>query len=201
MDLVSVSSERLQPLPQDPSKPLPSPSDDVLWLEEVSEKAKRGVVEAQFALGQYFFEKGQYRDASQQFELAAHRGNMQARYQLGGMFYDGKGVEEDSVSGGVRPLFPPVSFTRSGQSKGFHFMMEVVENARHGDAHLVPSAQYNIGRAFFQGFGVRQSDEEAVKWWTRSAEQGKDPGSVRAQNTLGMYYARNENVNAKEVSI
>ena len=78
-------------------------------------------------------------------------------------------------------------------------MLEVADNARHRDAHLVPSAQYNIGRAYFQGYGVRQSDEEAVRWWTSSAEKGKDPSSVRAQNTLGMYHSRPENVNLKEV--
>lgn len=106
MDLVSASSERLQPLPQYPSQPLPSPSDDATWLEAVTEKAKRGVAEAQFALGQYLYAKGQYRDAVQQFEIAADRGYMQAKYQLGVMFYDGKGVDEDSVSGGARPLCP-----------------------------------------------------------------------------------------------
>lgn len=77
-------------------------------------------------------------------------------------------------------------------------MVEVAENARQRDAHLVPSAQYNIGRAYFQGFGVGQSDEEAVRWWVSSAEKGKDPSSVRAQNTLGMYYSRQENINLKE---
>lgn len=179
MDLVSASSEKLEPLPRDPSQSVPAPFDDAAWLEDITEKSKRGVTEAQFALGQYLFAKGKYHEAWQQFELAAHRDNMQAKYQLGVMLYDGKGVMEDA-------------------SKGFDLMMEVAESSKRVDAHLVPSAQYNIGRAFFQGFGVRQSDEEAVKWWSRSAEKGKDPSSVRAQNTLGMYFSRNENVNLKE---
>lgn len=98
MDLVSASSEKLEPLPRDPSQPLPPHSADAMWLEEITEKAKRGVAEAQFALGQYLFGKGEYAHAFQQFSLAAERGSYQAKYQLGVMLYDGKGAEEDAVS-------------------------------------------------------------------------------------------------------
>ena len=51
-----------------------------------------------------------------------------------------------------------------------------------------------------KGFGVRQSDSEAEKWWTLAAEQGSDSGSVRAQNTLGLFYAREESLNLDKVS-
>ena len=101
MDLVSASSEKLEPLPPDPSLPLPPASADAMWVEEMTEKSKRGVAEAQFALGQYLFAKGQYLESFQQFELAAVRGDLQAKYQLGVMSYDGKGIREDAVSGAV----------------------------------------------------------------------------------------------------
>ena len=51
-----------------------------------------------------------------------------------------------------------------------------------------------------QGFGVSQSDSEAEKWWRLAAEHdGSDPGSVRAQNTLGLFYAREESYDLDKV--
>ena len=56
--------------------------------------------------------------------------------------------------------------------------------------HLVSCAQYNLGRAYFEGFGVPQSDEEAEHWWLLAAKDGDPDGSIKAQSTLGMFYAR-----------
>ena len=69
-----------------------------------------------------------------------------------------------------------------------------------------------------QGYGVRQSDEEAERWWTKAAEVAAEreeereeeeegdereeemEGSVvRAQNTLGMFYSRQETMNLGKV--
>ena len=69
---------------------------------------------------------------------------------------------------------------------------------------------YNI---ILQGHGVRQSDEEAERWWLRagegrgvSGEEGEQGGGeggresmVRAQNTLGMFYSRQETLDLKKV--
>ena len=58
--------------------------------------------EAQFTLGQYFFSIGAYQDALSYFERASkvdspNNGWSQAKYQLGVMYYDGLGVQEDMV--------------------------------------------------------------------------------------------------------
>lgn len=97
-------------------------------------------------------------------------------------------------------------------------MLDVAQSSKKKDSNIVPSAQYNVGRAYFmvsgsklgtcapsnhnhfiQGFGTHQSDSEAEKWWTLAAEHGSDPGSVRAQNTLGLFYAREESLNLDKV--
>lgn len=49
-------------------------------------------------------------------------------------------------------------------------------------------AQYNLGRAYYQGFGTNQSDIEAERWWLLAADDGNPAGSVRAQSTLGLFY-------------
>lgn len=58
--------------------------------------------------------------------------------------------------------------------------------------HLVPCAQYQLGRAYFEGFGVQQSDAEAEHLWILAARDGNPDGSVKAQTTLGMFYSRQE---------
>lgn len=92
-------------------------------------------------------------------------------------------------------------------------MLEVAQSEEKKNSNIVPSAQYNIGRAYFmvrmmnwgggggwrldycplvQGFGVPQSDSEAEKWWSKAASHGDDTSSVRASHTLGLYYSRQE---------
>src|SRR5437879_1694073 len=53
--------------------------------------------------------------------------------------------------------------------------------AEAGDA---PS-QFNIGLLYLDGTGVPQSDEKAVEWFRRSADQGY----AKAQGNLGALYA------------
>ena len=59
-----------------------------------------------------------------------------------------------------------------------------------------------------QGYGVRQSDEEAERWWLKAGEEkqkgegGKEEGSVvRAQNTLGMLYSQQETLDLGKVRL
>lgn len=55
---------------------------------------------------------------------------------------------------------------------------------------LVPYAQYNIGRAYYEGKGVKQSDDKAEHYWLLAAQGGDPGGSIKAQSVLGMFYSR-----------
>jgi TPR repeat protein len=52
--------------------------------------------------------------------------------------------------------------------------------AQKGDAE----AQFELGRAYYEGEGVAQDYKQAVKWWKKAAEQGL----ALAQNSLGQAY-------------
>ena len=52
--------------------------------------------------------------------------------------------------------------------------------ADQGDA----DAQYNLGGAYYTGYGVTQDYAEAVKWWRLAADQG----NADAQYNLGVAY-------------
>ena len=45
---------------------------------------------------------------------------------------------------------------------------ELLAKAEKGDAE----AQYQLGCCYYEGDGVEQNYEQAVYWWTKSAEQG-----------------------------
>lgn len=55
---------------------------------------------------------------------------------------------------------------------------------------LIHSAQYNVGKAYFQGFGVKQSDAETEKYWLLSADDGSKKGCISAMVSLAFFYSR-----------
>src|SRR6266404_2734766 len=57
---------------------------------------------------------------------------------------------------------------------------ELLKKANSGDA----SAQFETGRAYETGNGVRENPEQAALWYRKAAEQG----SPKAQNSLGVLY-------------
>lgn len=126
--------------------------------------------QVQSALGCY--ESGKYDDAKQLFQ--AHGvidKSIVAKYYVSIMLYDGLGGEEDP-------------------GKAVQLMKEVVNSNLYNHEKLIHCAQYNIGRAYYEGFGVKQSDEEAERWWLLSARDGEEGGCVKAQSILAMFYSR-----------
>jgi TPR repeat protein len=43
-------------------------------------------------------------------------------------------------------------------------MFQVANSTSSRAKHLIRSAQYNVGRAYYEGYGVRRSDEEAERF-------------------------------------
>ena len=80
-------------------------------------------------------------------------------------------------------------------------MLIVAEKGCPHNKSLQSTAQFNIGQAYYQGYGVGQSYEKAIEWLTRAAQGVKSPGGLRAQNMLGMYYSRQESQDLGKVGI
>lgn len=143
---------------------------DELLEEMLVKRASNGDSLAKFQLGQFYFEREIYDKALVAFERIKSA-DFQAKYQLGVMYYDGIG-------------------TKSNPEKGFQFLKEIAESSSTDAAHLIPFAQYNVGRAFYEGFGVKQSDAEAERWFLAAAQDGDPSGSIKAQTVLGLFYSR-----------
>ena len=51
-------------------------------------------------------------------------------------------------------------------------------------------AQYNVERAYYEGFVIKQSNLEAERWFLEAARDHKPTGSIKAQTVLGLFYSR-----------
>ena len=89
----------------------------------------------------------------------AEQGHAEAQFLLGGMYYNGRGVQEDDAEA--------VTWLRKAAELGH------------------ASAQHFVGAMYANGQGVPQDDAEAVTWYRQAAEQGQ----AAAQLGLGAMYA------------
>ncbi|XP_066488645.1 LRP2-binding protein [Tiliqua scincoides] len=124
---------------------------------------------ASFLKGQLYFEEGWYKEALLQFEQSKDT-DFQSLYQLGVMYYDGLGTQQDP-------------------KKGIEYMKRIINSTSPKARHLKFAAAYNLGRACYEGYGTQTSEEEAERLWLIAADHGNPKASVKAQSTLGMLYS------------
>ncbi|XP_053440429.1 LRP2-binding protein isoform X4 [Nycticebus coucang] len=78
------------------------------------------------------------------------------------------------------------------QEKGVDYMKKILDSPCPKARHLQFAAAYNLGRAYYEGKGVKRSDEEAERLWLFAADNGNPKASVKAQSILGLYYSTKE---------
>jgi len=110
------------------------------------------------------YERQDYKTAHRLWLPLAEQGDASAQYNLGQMYYQGKGVPQDYKEA--------VKWYRLSAEQGFAM------------------AQYNLGVTYHFGQGVPQDYKEAVKWYRLSAEQG----DALAQYNLGLMYSNGQGV-------
>ncbi|XP_050193906.1 LRP2-binding protein isoform X4 [Myiozetetes cayanensis] len=141
-----------EPLPPDCSAQSASgtPGDDRIHAalfaklkELLVRRASDGDPPAPFLDGQRYYEQGLYEEALKQFKKIEDT-DFQAMYQLGVMYYDGLGTEEDP-------------------ERGVEYMNKILNSDSPKARHLKAAAAYNLGRAYYEGRGVRRSTKEAER--------------------------------------
>lgn len=106
------------------------------------------------------YERGDYETAFNKFKIVAESGNADAQVNVGAMYANGEGVEQN--------FDEALKWLRL--------------SAEQGNA----AAQNRLGAMYDDGQGVAQNFEEAAKWYRRSAEQG----NTGAQINLGVMHAK-----------
>jgi TPR repeat protein len=100
----------------------------------------------------------------------AEKGDAIAQFNLGVMYDEGQGVEQDFKEA--------VKWYQKAADQGF------------------ATAQSNLGVMYFKGQGVEQDFKEAVKWGRKAADQG----DAIAQFNLGVMYAKGQGVEQNNVT-
>ncbi len=138
------------------------------WTRKAAEK---GVMLAQFVLGDIYAEKhGNAKAAVEWYQKAVQQGHAEAHYKLAAIYQHGaKGVEADAQES--------VRLYRFAASE-----MDVF--AQMGSA----DAQHKLANMYQQGQGVNQNLTMALRWWKKAALQGH----ALAQLSLGRVYAQGD---------
>jgi|GEM_PF-2350504 len=94
----------------------------------------------------------------------AEAGDVEAKYNLGRMYYKGESVSQD-------------------YKKALKWLFKAAEQGNAG-------AQNNLGWMYYKGEGISQDYKEAIKWFSKAAVQG----NTKAQGNLSMMCAKGEGV-------
>ncbi|QDY99230.1 sel1 repeat family protein [Nitratireductor mangrovi] len=160
---------------------------------------------AVFKFGYSAYQQGHKEEAVEAYRYAAEKGQIGARWKLARMYAEGDGVARDDyeafkafneiVQQDVAPGSPEESYVsdalvavanylrrgipgtsvRADPIAAQEYYMRAAANYRN------PNAQYEIGRMFLNGEGVRSSVRQAGRWLQLAAEKGH----AGAQATLG----------------
>ena len=109
--------------------------DESVWLGQLEHLCKRGLPQAHFQMGQYLCEVGSYSEAYSSFLKGREGGSKESEYQVGVMLFEGLGTGQDS-------------------KKGIVLMREIADSNDKATEHLRPNAQFHLGKAYYEGFGV-----------------------------------------------
>lgn len=151
------------------------------------------------------------KDALAWYKRSAMNGNIEATFNVGVMYEQGLGTDEDFVAaakwyrtaakaGHVSAQFNLANMYGKGagvlqnQEKAFGWYEKAAEQ---GDS----AAMYNVANRYTKGSGVRQNVVEAYKWYTLSAKQGEKSAVEqlkRLQKFMGLDQVRTSERLAEE---
>ncbi len=137
-------------------------------VQAVIDEANKGDPNAQFKLGEMYFEGNDGRkdcnEAFKWYSKAAEQGVARAQYKLGLMYYSGQAVPPDC-------------------NKAIEYF---TKSAEQGNT----TAQVALGEMYYDGEDVPQNYKEAAKWYKKAA----DGDDATAQRNLALMYGDGKGV-------
>ena len=109
--------------------------DEPVWLQQLEDLCERGMPQAHFQMGQFLCEGGNFSEGFDSFLKGTDLGSKESEYQMGVMLFEGLGTPQDP-------------------KKGIELMKRLADTADSRTEHLRPSAQFHVGKAYYEGFGV-----------------------------------------------
>ncbi|WP_156940673.1 tetratricopeptide repeat protein [Mesorhizobium sp. LSJC285A00] len=141
-----------------------------------------------------------YAEVFRQMKIMADAGNVDAKGQLGALYWRGEGVAQNdsqavywwkkSADGGNAEAIAALGqayLMGRGVEKDSRLAESFSRKAADKDNM---NGQYQLGVLYWQGQGVAQSYEQALYWWRKAADQG----SGEAEYSLGQVYLNGQGV-------
>ncbi len=165
------------------------------WIGKCNKKLEEQEAFEAYEKGLRYYENGELKKALESFMSGASKGNADAQYMLGRMYYSGKGVDRDCKEA-VKWYQKAID---QNHADAMAWMSDVYVEKKCGDEVDYDKAlslirrsielgsaygMNNLGYMYLKGYGVAQDYQEAVKWYRKSAEQGNSSG----QCNLGYMY-------------
>jgi TPR repeat protein len=150
----------------------------------------------QYAKGyNYDKQENSYKEVIKQYRKDAEQGDVQAQFNLGRMYKEGRGVEQDyeeavkwyrkaAEQGDAQAQNSLGLRHEKGQGVEQDYT-EAVRWYREAAGQGNVQAQTNLGLMYSKGRGAKQDHEEAMRWYCEAAQQGH----ARAQTNLGFMYS------------
>ena len=138
-------------------------------VDQAEELAKLGDAEAQANLGVMLQSRGKFTEAAQWYKRAASMGISAAAYNLGTLYYNGQGFQQDYA--------------------------EALRWFRLAAKRNDPYAQFQLGMMYDMGRGVDPDPAEEMRWYTKAAKQGLPA----AQYNLAVMYHNGEGAASDDV--
>ena len=165
-------------------------------IDQATELARLGDVEAQANLGVMLTSRGRFQEAASWYKQAADMGLGTAAYNLGTLYYNGQGFPKDYAKArhwfevGAARNDPYAQFqlgTMAGAGKGMDQdvnteMRWFLKAAQQG----LPAAQYNLAVMYHNGEGSAQDDVTAYAWLLLAQRGGVDISEAKPVITDGM---------------
>ncbi|RNA23481.1 LRP2-binding -like [Brachionus plicatilis] len=157
------------------------------------------ITENRFILAQFYFDSRRFKKAHDIFD-AIKASYYPAMFQLGIILYDDL-LDRDESEDDQKSTNPANSQVdseaafrhpnREKWSRGFEYMLQIANlPLDEVNKKLIHQAQFNVGKAYFLGFGCKQSDQKAEEFWVKSADNGSEYGNVTAMTYLAFFYSR-----------
>ncbi|CAF3755677.1 unnamed protein product [Rotaria socialis] len=134
-------------------------------------KCKCHACEGHFLLAQFYYDTEQYDKAWRWYSKIQHA-DLRAFYQLAVMCFEGEAPKDCTPK------------------DAYQMMLEITSKEKDPHSFLIPYAEFHLGKAFFQGYGVEQSDEKAESWWLLAARDDRHEAVIEAQTALAFFYSR-----------
>jgi hypothetical protein len=138
---------------------------------------------------------GDYSTALPILQNLSDQGNAEARYDLGAMYWNGRGVTQDykeavglirqSANQGYAPAEYDLGISYRDGLGNSRDDAEAARWNRKAAEHGFAPAQHNVGAQLMSGRGVPKNETQAVQWFRKAADQGW----VNSLGALGIAYA------------